>query len=371
MNFERAYLAALDALIVALGGVVPVATVPNYQAAVLLRLVAIVQAVGGVLPSPSMNYEAAVLAHWRAAIAARGGVVPTVYRSYREGLLLHVQAFQATRGAAVATLGRNFEESILALLSAVPAGPVYDADALTWFTAVEAAGSVFASGAKAAYNKFVVQLKADSNLAPFSNGMLLAFAGFSGLGGCFVPLCSRGGALPTNIGFVSGQKSVNGLQGNGSAYIGFNIGFLAGQQNNHSVGFSCGALHTNSLSIQIGNSAAGSTSGAVEIFDSASIQRVVRSSSSGAASNIPKNLGFFAVNRSASNAYTHYSSSGSTVVTNTSSTILTTNMSAFAGASGAGPSNARNQLVFWGDSIPDPIAFRTAVTTLLSELGAA
>ena len=106
----------------------------------------------------------------------------------------------------------------------VPGAPSdFDPDATAWFEAVEAAGSVFAPGAKAAYNKFFETTKADGNLAPFGDGLLLAFAGFTGLDGCFVPLKSRPDLVVQNAGFVSGHKSTNFLTGNGSASIGTGI----------------------------------------------------------------------------------------------------------------------------------------------------
>ena len=103
------------------------------------------------------------------------------------------------------------------------AAPVYDPDAAAWFAAVKASGSVFVPGAEDAYNKFFETTKADGNLAPFDDGLLLAFSGFTGLGGCFVPIKARTNLVVQNAGFVSGHKSTNFLTGNGTASIGTGI----------------------------------------------------------------------------------------------------------------------------------------------------
>ncbi|MBD2107423.1 hypothetical protein [Nodosilinea sp. FACHB-13] len=249
----------------------------------------------------------------------------------------------------------------------------FDPDAEAWFAQVEAAGSVFADGAKAAYSKFFIQLKSDGNFAPFSNGMLLAFAGFSGLGGCFRPIISRGNGLPTNVGFVAGQKVASGLQGNGSAYINCGLGFLAGQQNNQSAfvwhsdvyaapGVYIGTGFGDAGSTQLGDNtllANGpffrcSSSGAISIggprteFDLALCQRTQGSE-------------FF---------YIAGSRSGNAAVVSQVPLLLDVLM--FTRNSSGSPTditNRRLSLGGFGDALPNPGAFRTACNTLMTDLG--
>lgn len=116
MNFETAYLAALDALILAMGGVVPGGAHLNFRTAELARLMAIVTAAGGVLPGVGINYEQVTLNHWAAAIAGRGGTIPPPQANYRLAVLLHVQALYASLGVNLTIADQNFQDSILALL---------------------------------------------------------------------------------------------------------------------------------------------------------------------------------------------------------------------------------------------------------------
>lgn len=248
-------------------------------------------------------------------------------------------------------------------------GPVYDLTASDWFARVEAAGSVFATGAKAAYNTFISQLKTDGNFTPFSNGMFLAFAGFTGLPGCFVPITSRGNALPTNVGFVSGQKSVNALQGNSAAYIGTGLQLLSGQQNNHNLGFYASAIHTNTTSVLIGNSDTGGSAGSAEIFDNVTIQRTVRASSSLSGGAIARSTGTFFANRTAAAQFIYYSASTNATVTAVSSTPRANNMNFMAASDGGAASNATHQAMYFGDALPAPVAFRTALNNLMISLG--
>ncbi len=130
MNFEAAYLAALAALIVSLGGVVPTAPALSFRDSELAHLRAIVLAVDGTLPGVQLNYHDLVLANWRAAIVARGGTVPGVQLNFRLSHLLHVQAFQLALGNSVGFSG-NYHEALLQLvrsglnfsaLTALPSG---------------------------------------------------------------------------------------------------------------------------------------------------------------------------------------------------------------------------------------------------------
>ena len=246
-------------------------------------------------------------------------------------------------------------------------GPALDPDAAAWFAAVEAAGSVYASGAKTAYDKFIKQLKSDNNFAAFNNGMLLSFAGFTGLPGCFIPITSRGGVLPINVGFVAGHKTPNGLQGNGSAYIDCGIGYLSAQQNNQSAGVFGAGPNTTSNLADIGNAFV--ITGATAIICRNSDDRVRVASSSTAFSDVVARVaGFRLLNRLASNEYRYLGAETNTVFSTASDGIVTTNMTVFA-RGGSGATTRILRMSFWGDALPNPIAFRTACNELMTELG--
>jgi hypothetical protein len=104
-----------------------------------------------------------------------------------------------------------------AAVAAVAAGPSYDADATTYFAAVEAAdGQSLESGVKTAINDFIVGCKADGTWSALKASCILA--GARTLSGALVPLA---GTAPTNYNFVSGDYNrKTGLVGNGySKYL--------------------------------------------------------------------------------------------------------------------------------------------------------
>lgn len=172
MNFETLYLAALEALIVGLGGVVPTAPALNFRDAEIADLRAIVLAVGGIIPPPQLNYQDRVLANWRAAIVARSGVVPTQFQNFRQAHLLHVQAFQAALGQTVAITG-SYQDALLNLLI-FRGGGGFRTDVQAWITAVEASGANFgpSPGAiatnKTAVNTLIQALATAGALAPLT-----------------------------------------------------------------------------------------------------------------------------------------------------------------------------------------------------------
>jgi hypothetical protein len=124
-NFYEQYLAALDAIILAEGGTVPIAPPNNFQQADISRLDALVTAVGGAIPAPDINYREAALSRWQAAIAALGGTLPTVWLNFEQALVLHIAAVQEARGIDTAAIvgadtDTNYYEKIIALLEATP-----------------------------------------------------------------------------------------------------------------------------------------------------------------------------------------------------------------------------------------------------------
>ena len=257
------------------------------------------------------------------------------------------------------------------------AGPIYDPDAASWFAAVKASGSVFVPGAEDAYNKFFVQAKADGNLAPFGNGLLLAFAGFTGLGGCFVPLKSRPNVVVLNDGFVSGHKSTNFLTGNGTASIG--TGILNGDLFNQNTG--CLVAFIGAIGSPAGillGSGAFSTSSSVLGGGAVAISSVsefsIRSGSSVLTHTINPNTLALLQNRAG----------GHTVLTNGAiktddygkSNANGNYIRFFSGADLSAPygtvfntASCSAGLMGCGSSLPNPSAFDAAVSTLMTDLG--
>ena len=252
----------------------------------------------------------------------------------------------------------------------------FDPDAAAWFAAVEGAGSVFVPGAKAAYNKFFETTKADGNLAAFGDGLLLAFAGFTGLGGCFVPLKSRSNVIVKNDGFVPGHKSVNFLTGNGSASIG--TGISNGDLFNENAGCLVAFIGTlgSSNGTLLGSGSAGGNpfallGGAVGISSLSEFS--IRSGAAVLTHTINPNTLAVLQNRA----------DGHTVLTNgsiktddyTKNAANENYIRFFAGANSDGdygdtrnPASCSAGLMGCGSSLPNISAFNAAVTELMTDL---
>lgn len=124
-NFYERYLTALDALIVAEGGSVPVAAPLNFQQADIARLDALVAAVEGDAPPITLNYRSAAITRWQAAITALSGTLPTLWLNFEQALVLHVAALQEARTIDTAAIvgadtDTNYREKIVALLELTP-----------------------------------------------------------------------------------------------------------------------------------------------------------------------------------------------------------------------------------------------------------
>jgi len=246
---------------------------------------------------------------------------------------------------------------------AIGVSAAFDPDAAAWFASVEAAGSVFAEGAKEAYNDFFISEKANGNLDAFNNGMLLAFTGFTRLAGCFEPMRSRGGAKPTNLGFVSGQKSVDELQGNGLAFINCGIGFLPEQADNHCMFFS-GDIGTINFGAIIGpvNSA-----GTVFFIRNTSPTQVLLASGGGSTVQAPVFAeGTAILNRTSTTDYSYTNNGSTTNYSAAIGTIETGNISIFSGVIGA--SDCTLRFAGWGGALTDPEGFEVALNTLKAAL---
>jgi hypothetical protein len=250
MNFEAAYLAALAALIVSLGGVVPTAPALNFRDSELAHLRAIVLAVGGTLPGAQLNYHDLVLANWRAAIVARGGTVPGVQLNFRLSHLLHVQAFQLALGNSVAFSG-NYHEALLQLVRSPPLDP----DVLTYVAAVEAVGGSVSTSAQSLLNTAITTTYGGLKYADYKAKLRFFWCPLSNFAGMRVPV--KGSAF-TNNNFVSGDYSINsGLQGGVSKYL--DTGVAANSETDNNTTLMAGTVHTGNYSnwlIGGGNSAA-------------------------------------------------------------------------------------------------------------------
>jgi hypothetical protein len=197
--------------------------------------------------------------------------------------------------------------------------------------------------------------------------MLLAYAGFTGLAGCFVPIKSRAAALPTNVGFVAGQHSFNGLQGNGSATINCGIGFTAGQQDNHVAG-TCGNAGTLGRGGHFSNRSA-TSDGITEIYRSVLVVTEVIVRSSGLSASVdPFSPGTCLINRTGSNTAAFINNSTVIAHNLASEGPRTTNMQFFI-LNSTNISDRRAQMGFFGDALPNPSAFSSAVGTLMAALG--
>ena len=254
-------------------------------------------------------------------------------------------------------------------------GPIYDPDAAAWFAAVKASGSVFVPGAEDAYNKFFETTKADGNLAPFDDGLLLAFSGFTGLGGCFVPIKARTNLVVQNAGFVSGHKSTNFLTGNGTASIGTGIqnGDLFDGNTGCLVAF-IGALGSLTGILLGSGGMSTSTLGGGAVAISSTSEFSIRSGNDQLTHTINPNTLAVLQNRA----------NGHTVLTN--GTIKTDDYGKsnangnyirfFSGADLSAPygtvfntASCSAGLMGCGSSLPNPSAFDAAVSTLMTDLG--
>jgi hypothetical protein len=129
------------------------------------------------------------------------------------------------------TVSRLYRGTSL-VFDAAPA-PSFDADALAYITAVEAAdGQALESGVKTAINDFVVGCKSDGIWAAINQSYILA--GARTLNGALVPLK---GPAPTNFNFVSADYNrETGLKGNGTTkYLSTNRLMNAEAQDNRHI----------------------------------------------------------------------------------------------------------------------------------------
>jgi hypothetical protein len=258
-----------------------------------------------------------------------------------------------------------------AAVAAVAAGSSYDADATTYFAAVEAAdGQSLESGVKTAINDFIVGCKADGTWSALKASCI--FAGARTLAGALVPLV---GTAPTNYNFVSGDYSrTTGLAGNGSTkYLSSNRSGSADPQN--SFHMCCyRTTGTNNLQVVMGDHGdeRANLGPNMMLFYNGSFYSRARNSianSLGTAAG----LQLVGVSRASGGSYSHRRSGQTTAVTQASATPDPTVLFLYAGNTSPTPNTFSDQrLSFYsiGESV-DLTLLDTRLTTLMSSLATA
>jgi len=247
----------------------------------------------------------------------------------------------------------------------------YDADALNYLTAVEAAdGQALENSVKIAINTFVVGCKADGIWTALTHSCIMA--GARTLSGALVPLT---GLASTNNNFVSGDYNrKTGLIGDSSTKS------LTTQYNNITIPADNDHLScyvTQAPSIGASNKIfVGTSSGAggrlyLQCNTASALNIKNRSSASAGISiaNEGTTLGFKGHSRNSSTNTIIRSSQTNTTDTTISTTRTTISIGVFAGSAGASYSDARMSFYSLGTDI-NLALLDTRITTLMTTLNA-
>jgi hypothetical protein len=249
---------------------------------------------------------------------------------------------------------------------AVAAG--YDADATTYFAAVEAAdGQSLESGVKTAINDFIVGCKADNTWTALKASCILA--GARTLAGALVPLA---GTAPTNFNFVSGDYNrKTGLKGNGSTkYLNTNRAGNADPQN--SIHMSLYVSTLNALTLwYAGSENTGTGATAFYSVNTNYIEVKNRNPSTGYQEK-SITAGFIGHSRSSSASFIIRSSGSNLTKTSTSQTPASPNYGIFLslGISPGAYGDGRYSFYSIGEAV-DLALLDTRVTALMSALATA
>lgn len=253
----------------------------------------------------------------------------------------------------------------------------YDADALAYLTAVEAAdGQALESSVKSAINTFVVGCKADGIWNAIVASCIMA--GARTVAGAIVPL--RGNA-PTNNNFVSGDYSRKlGLLGDGSTKY-----LATGYNNNDTTSFPQNNTHiscyvsqspTNDNAIFVGTRLVGLSSILTIRYTAGGINTLFQCRGATGASRTLTALGFQCASRSLSTEFlsrcTHSGGISDATSTITSSAPSNNLLGVFAGFNATTPqsfANARMSFYSIGQSLTIP-SLDSRVTTLMTTLNA-
>ena len=260
----------------------------------------------------------------------------------------------------------------LGLGSQISAGKltIYDADALTYINAVQAAdGESLENGVKVAINDFVIGCKADGNWDAIVASCIMA--GARTVAGAIVPL--KGNA-PTNNNFVSGDYSRKlGLLGNGSSKY-----LATGYNNNDATNFPQNDAHiscyvsesqTNAIGIFVGTGSGLGSRLTVRHGTAIQISTQNRNSTSATLTIAPIGFQGNTRNNSAnfSRRFTTASGISDGVTTVTSGSGTTELMGVFATGVGANFTNARMSFYSIGKSLTLS-SLDSRVTTLMNTL---
>jgi hypothetical protein len=203
-------------------------------------------------------------------------------------------------------------------------------------------------------------------LDPFKNGSCLFFAGVT-FATCFIPAVARNFDEPVdNVGFVVGDHFPDGLQGRGLPYIDTELGFLSGQQDNHSMGVWGSTLTTITASGDVGNSAL--ASGACFIQERVGLNDVsIRSGgldTTGAfTASLTRAVGIRWYNRQDSSQFVYYHNTGQSTHSVATADVLANAIKFFARPL-LTPTDRKLQCGFFGDAHPAPTDLRTALNDL-------
>jgi len=245
-----------------------------------------------------------------------------------------------------------------------------DPDAAAYIQAVEAAdGQKLENSVVLAIDSFVQTLKADGNWDAIKASCILC--GARTLAGALVPLK---GAAPTNYNFVglgTDYTRDGGLQGDGSTkYLDSGRANNADPQNSqHLAAYATSIAASNGVFIAANAVAATGTSsmlgGTVDTFFSRS------QSSTGTSNAANPNAGFVGISRSSSTDYIQRVNGGDSTVSVASQTPYSAALWVYRRGSAA-PAYGSHAIAFYsiGEAV-DLAALDTAVSTLVSEIGAA
>jgi hypothetical protein len=205
-------------------------------------------------------------------------------------------------------------------------------------------------------------------LDPFKNGSCLFFAGVT-FDTCFIPAVARNFDEPVdNAGFVAGNHFPDGLQGTGSAYINTELGFLAGQRNNHSAIVYLSDAYSAPSSAEVLLGSGDAESGAVALSLSSTKNRTFTRSSgaTGQSADVGSVERIYLISRTESTGYDLVVNNFDLLnLTRDSVDILLDNVWFFARSGGTPlPSNRRLACAAFGDAHPDPTGLRTALNDL-------
>jgi hypothetical protein len=249
-------------------------------------------------------------------------------------------------------------------------GPVSDADALAYISAVETADSqTLEDSVKFSYEDFILGCKSDGNWSAIKASCILA--GARTLSGALVPLV---GAAPTSINFVSGDYNrKTGLVGNSTTkYLNSNRAADADPQNNASLAV---WVSTPATAINLYYLGAIKTTPTPAVYSQISTNVGFAIRNTGIAPNSNRTgTGLAGVSRTASNSYNwRWAGATGTSTSSNSTGTYSGNLFVYGGnINGAIANRSNGRLAFYsiGESL-DLATLNTRVTTLMTALAVA